>query len=271
MFSDTKTEHIRGRYLILATIITVIGSLIGATFAAKFAPIELNVNLDNYTNKVEEEIITAQNAVNQEALESLKENMQLQIDSLKKENNSLKKQIEGLRENLGNTNSTLSNADPLAQPNTETPPIKLTSLTVLGNNWPSYNYVYNSLENSNKAKSNLNDTFNSSICMRHNGNIDFYLGRKYQSLNAIICISSDTKNIDKYLSTLTICSVTGNGTDEEVNVLYTSPSLTMGFIPSEIGSIDVSEVEHLRISFFADGHYNNVPRIILGNPELIPK
>lgn len=149
--------------------------------------------------------------------------------------------------------------------------VKLTSLKILGNSQSSLNYIYNSLENSDDAKSNLGDAFNSSISMRRNGNIDFYLGASYRALYSTICISEGTKNIDDYSSTLSIYKVEGNGSNEELETLYTSPELTMGFIPTEIGPIDISGVEHLRISFYADGYYGNVPRIILGNPVLIPQ
>lgn len=281
-----EKEKIVGKHRIIVALITavtaIITSLIGALLGAKYAPVEVNVNLDSYVSRAQDEIVSKQTADAETELNDL----QKTITDLQNDNASQKQQIAALEEEREGLLDTITEKDHIIDALSQTAPsdvpsaaldqatkdaIKLTSLTILGNNEGNYNYVYNGLENSDDAKSNLGEAFNSSISMRRNGNIDFYLGNLYQTLNATISISESTKNISNFSSTLTIYNVSGNGSNETLEVLYTSPSLTMGFIPTEIGPINVSEVEHLRISFYADGYFGDVPRIVLGNPLLNPQ
>lgn len=300
MNPDLEKERIKGKYKVTTTIITAVATIVATILGAKFGPIEANEHLDGYMSKAQNEIITQQNIDTQKELDGLygriaelqgdNETQLKQISILNKEKEDLLAAFEVEKENLlasfetekNDLLTTIAEKDHIIEtlqsddvsdiadvPQKGT--VKLTSLKLLGNNENSINFVYTNQENNDSAKSNLGVTFDSSISMRCNGNIDFYLGGSYQALNAIICISEDTKNIDDYSSALTIYKVEGNGSDENLEVLYTSPSLTMGFIPTEIGPINVSGVEHLRISFYADGYYGYVPRIILGNPVLTPQ
>lgn len=296
MNQDLEIQRIKGKYTIICAAITAFATIIAAVTGAKYAPIEVNVNLSDYMSKAQVEIVSQQEATSEETLSNLRvtitqlenENKDLRENIVKLQDDSidqaqqiavLEKEKEDLCDKIAEKDRQInalelpSPSDPanLDSGGETEKTVKLTSLTILGNNQSSLNYVYSSPENSDDAKSNLGDTFNSSISMRRNGNIDFYLGSSYKTLNSTICISEGTKSIDNYSSTLSIYKVEGNGSNEELEILYSSPELTMGFIPTEIGPIDVSGVEHLRISFYADGYYGYVPRIILGNPVLVPQ
>lgn len=278
-----EKEKITGRYKIIITSITAVASIVGAVLGAKFAPVEVNVNLDGYVSRVQDEVVSQQ----ADGAEITLNDLHKKITELQKDNANQQQQIITLENEKKELLDVITEKDRIIDTLTQTSPssdvsnitpnqpakdaVKLTSLTILGNNdGGTYNYVYNSLQNNDDAKSNLGEAFNSSVSMRRNGDIDFYLAGSYQTLNATISISESTKNISDYSSTLTIYSVDGNGSNETLEVLYTSPSITMGFIPDEIGPINVSGVEHLRISFYASGGVYSVPRIVLGNPELMP-
>lgn len=281
MSQELEREKIKGKYNIVVAIIpAVAGLLIAIIGGAKYAPVEVNVNLDSYMSKVRDEIISQQNIDAQKEYDKLygkiaelqddNETQLLQISALEQEKEEL---LDRIAENERLIDTLKSSANVSDTPN-ETPKgtVKLTSLQVLGNNEKSFNYVNNSRVTDDDAKSSLGEVFNSSISMGVPGNIDFYLGNGYQTLNTTICISESTKNIDYYSSTLTMYKVEGNGSDETLEVIYTSPALTMGFISTKTEPINVSGVEHLRISLDSDRALNNIPpRIILGNPMLTPK
>lgn len=285
-----EIERIKGRYRIMTITISAVASIITAiiatTMGGKYYPIEKNVNYNNYINTVQQEAISQIETDDQQIIDRLyeeaaalrEENTELkednrakqaQIKASEQENKELNAKIIWLESQLDSIPVDPSPVDPNDSNPKET--VKLTSLKVLGNTNDYWNHVNNSLENGDDAKSNLGETFNSSISMSYNGNIDFYLERNYKTLSSVICISESTKDVSGYSSTLTICKVEGNGPNETVEALYTSPALTMGFIPTSIPPIDVSEVEHLRISFYTANNGQHVPRIILGNPELVPK
>lgn len=282
MNQELEKERIKGRYSVIVAIITTIAAIIGPFISARYAPIETNKNLDAYTSKVQNEVISQQNTDFQKELDKLNgkiaelqgdnDDKVQQIDGLEKENENLLRQIAEKNRIIDNLEKqslpNVPNIDP--SPNSKEL-VKLTSTKLLGNNQNSLNYINNTQVNEDTAKSNLGELFDSSISMRRNGNIDFYLGSSYETLSFTICISEDTKNVSDYSSTLTIYKVEGNGDDETLQILYASSALTMGFIPTKPPPIDVSDVTHLRISFYSDAGYNVVPRIILGNPMLTPK
>lgn len=282
MNQELEKERIKGRYSIVVAIIAAIAAIVGPFLGAKYAPIEANKNLDTYTSKVQNEVISQQNTDFQKELDKLNGT----IAELQGINDDNAQQIAGLEKEKENLLKEIVEKDRIIDdlkkqslpnvPNIDPSPaskelVKLTSTKLLGNNQDYYNYINNTQVNEDTAKSNLGELFDSSISMRHNGNIDFYLGSSYETLSFTICVSEDTKNVSDFSSTLTIYKVEGNGDDETLQTLYTSSALTMGFIPTEPPPIDVSGVAHLRISFYSDDSYHLVPRIILGNPMLTPK
>lgn len=271
-YSDSvKIAHIKGKYKVACAILALVGGIIGALGGSKLGPIDINIHSDDYVGTAGQEMISQQ--------ESTIANLQTSYDELQKQNTALKEENQALQANLDTAlaelasisnsqtqSSATSNAMPIQAAGTVT---KLTALPLLGNNEDYYNHIYNNAENSEYARSNLGDVFNSSISLRENGNVDFFLDGKYQALTFTLCIAEETRDIDDYSSYIEIYSVEGNGETESTTLLYTSPSVTMGFIPESIGPVNVTGVNHLRITFFRpDTSPYNVPRIILGNPEL---
>lgn len=272
---NVKVAHIKGKYQLVCAILTLLGTLaggiIGVLGGSTLGPIDINIHSDDYVGTAGQEMISQQ--------ESTIANLQTSYDELQKQNTALKEENQMLQANLDTAlaelasisnsqtqSSATSNAMPIQAAGTVT---KLTALPLLGNNEDYYNHIYNNAENSEYARSNLGDVFDSSISLRENGDVDFFLDGKYQSLVFTLCIAEETRDVDDYSSYIEIYSVTGNGENESTALLYTSPSVTMGFIPESVGPINVTGVDHLRITFFySDGVAYRVPRIILGNPEL---
>jgi len=256
--NQVRIEQIKGRYKIIAASIAAVGTIIATALG-----LVINRN---------QEIISQQDVTIEE--------LQSEIDEVKRQNTALQNENESLTQDYQDVLAELESISNQTMDTTtgETSfvtteqktgeVVKLTSRPVLGNNEDFLNYINNTAVSDETAKSNLGDTFSSSISMRRNGNIDFFLDGMYKTLTFTICMAEETRDIDDYSSTITIYSVEGNGDNETVTQLYTSPAITMGFIPTESPPIDVSGVEHLRISFYADGYMYSVPRIVLGDPEL---
>lgn len=259
---NVHQEHLRGRYAIITALITLIGVILSALITAKYGPVTVNVNLDEY-------IRNHNTSSSQNAEQETDEISFLEAENavLNLENTNLREEVDRLE--MKYTELLQQYVDLINELNPKD--IKLTSLPVLGNNHEDLNRVYDSPQNTGDAISNLGDSFDSCISMQSNGNIDFYLNREYQWLNAIICISEETKNISGYSSRIAIYKVEWNEDSEVLTTCYSSPSITMGFVPDEIEPIDVSDVEHLRITCYTSSFFGVVPRIILGNPVLTPK
>ncbi|MBU3820038.1 MAG: hypothetical protein H9864_06685 [Candidatus Faecalibacterium intestinavium] len=261
---NQKVAHINGRYGIIKTLITVVG-----TMFATSGGIFYFVNNSNYITPKGQETISQQEA-DLQSLQSTYADLQDQYTALEESAQNLQiayeealAKLESLSQTEGQTAASVAQTPEQTNGGTT----KLTSLPVIGNNNDYYNHVYNNPENSGSARSNLGDVFNSCISMRDDGNIDFFLNSEYQSLTFTLCISEGTRDIDNHYSSISIYSVDGNGENESLTQLYSSPSVTMGFIPTQIPPIDVSGVTHLRISFYGDNNPYG-PRIILGDPQL---
>lgn len=269
-YSDSvKIAHIKGKYKVACAILALVGGIIGALGGSKLGPIDINIHSDDYVGTAGQEVISQQESTIAN-LQNTYNELQAQNTALQEENQTLQAKLDAaLAELEGSSSSQTQISAPNTAPVQTTGAItKLTALPLLGNNNDYYNHVYNTAENKDSARSSLGDVFNSSISMGADGDIDYFLGNAYQTLSFTLCISESTKNIDDHSSSITIYSVEGNGENESLTPIYSSPFLTMGFIPEVIGPIDVTGVEHLRISFYGDGKINGMPRIILGNPEL---
>lgn len=261
-----KIAHINGKYGLVNTaiksIIKALSVALGSS-AVTTITITLIINYTNYVSPRGEELLSQQS--------TMIEDLQNQCASLEAQNQNLQISYEAVLaelESISDSQTQFSNPSSAVPLQTTETITKLTALPLLGNNNDYYNHVYNTAENKDSARSSLGDVFNSSISMGADGDIDYFLGNAYQTLSFTLCISESTKNIDDHSSSITIYSVEGNGENESLTPIYSSPFLTMGFIPEVIGPIDVTGVEHLRISFYGDGKINGMPRIILGNPEL---
>ena len=267
-----KVAHINGKYGLANTIVKAIigafGALGGSTVTV--VAITIIINYTDYVSPRGEELLSQQDSEISNLQTQIVE-LQTQNSSLKEENQTLQSELDSALAELEDSSSSQMQAStPNTTPAQTTGAVtKLTALPLLGNNEDYYNHIYNNAESSEYARSNLGDVFSSSISLRENGNVDFFLDGKYQALAFTLCIAEETRDIDDYSSYIGIYSVEGNGENESTTLLYTSPSVTMGFIPESVGPISVTGVEHLRISFFhtASSPYR-VPRIILGNPEL---
>lgn len=266
-----KIAHINGRYSIIRALI----ALAGTALASSSITISLGfsyLNNSNYVSPKVQETISQQTA-DMQSLQSLYSDLQTQYVALEESTQNLQASYEAALAELESAQSkitalTAAQSSNIPVQNTGTP-TNLTSLPILGNNNSSYNHVYNTSESNDMATSNLGDTFNSCISMRDHGNIDFFLDSAYQTLTFTLCMAEETRNIDDVSSSILIYAVEGNGDTETVQLLYTSPSITMGFIPMDIPPISVAGVDHLRISFHSDTSlYYNAPRVILGNPQL---
>lgn len=270
-YSDSvKIAHIKGKYKVACAILTLAGGIIGALGGSKLGPIDINIHSDDYVGTAGQEVISQQESTIAN-LQTTYNELQAQNTALQEENQTLQAKLDAaLAELEGSSSSqTQTSAHNTAPVQTTGAITKLTALPLLGNNEGYYNHIYNNAENSEYARSNLGDVFDSSISLRENGNVDFFLDGKYQSLVFTLCIAEETRDVDDYSSYIEIYSVTGNGENESTALLYTSPSVTMGFIPESVGPINVTGVDHLRITFFySDGVAYRVPRIILGNPVL---
>lgn len=270
-YSDSvKIAHIKGKYKVACAILALAGGIIGALGGSKLGPIDINIHSDDYVGTAGQEVISQQESTIAN-LQTTYNELQAQNTALQEENQTLQAKLDAaLAELEGSSSSQTQTSAPNTAPVQTTGAItKLTALPLLGNNEDYYNHIYNNSENSEYARSNLGDVFNSSISLRENGNVDFFLDGKYQALTFTLCIAEETRDIDDYSSYIEIYSVEGNGETESTTLLYTSPSVTMGFIPESIGPVNVTGVNHLRIAFFRpDTSPYNVPRIILGNPEL---
>ena len=267
-----KVAHINGKYGLANTIVKAIigafGALGGSTVTV--VAITIIINYTDYVSPRGEELLSQQDSEISNLQTQIVE-LQTQNSSLKEENQTLQSELDSaLAELEGSSSSQMQASTPNTTPAQTTGTVtKLTALPLLGNNEDYYNHIYNNAENSEYARSNLGDVFNYSISLRENGNVDFFLDGKYQALTFTLCIAEETRDIDDYSSYIEIYSVEGNGETESTTLLYTSPSVTMGFIPESIGPVNVTGVNHLRITFFRpDTSPYNVPRIILGNPEL---
>lgn len=270
-YSDSvKIAHIKGKYKVACAILALVGGIIGALGGSKLGPIDINIHSDDYVGTAGQEVISQQESTIAN-LQNTYNELQAQNTALQEENQTLQAKLDAaLAELEGSSSSQMQASTPNTTPVQTTGTVtKLTALPLLGNNEDYYNHIYNNAENSEYARSNLGDVFNSSISLRENGNVDFFLDGKYQALTFTLCIAEETRDIDDYSSYIEIYSVEGNGETESTTLLYTSPSVTMGFIPESIGPVNVTGVNHLRITFFRpDTSPYNVPRIILGNPEL---
>lgn len=270
-YSDSvKIAHIKGKYKVACAILALVGGIIGALGGSKLGPIDINIHSDDYVGTAGQEVISQQESTIAN-LQNTYNELQAQNTALQEENQALQAKLDAaLAELEGSSSSQMQASTPNTTPAQTTGTVtKLTALPLLGNNEDYYNHIYNNAENSEYARSNLGDVFNSSISLRENGNVDFFLDGKYQALTFTLCIAEETRDIDDYSSYIEIYSVEGNGETESTTLLYTSPSVTMGFIPESIGPVNVTGVNHLRITFFRpDTSPYNVPRIILGNPEL---
>ena len=270
-YSDSvKIAHIKGKYKVACAILALVGGIIGALGASQLGPNDIKISSDDYVGTEGQEVISQQESTI-ENLQNTYNELQAQNTALQEENQTLQAKLDAaLAELEGSSSSQMQASTPNTTPVQTTGTVtKLTALPLLGNNEDYYNHIYNNAENSEYARSNLGDVFNSSISLRENGNVDFFLDGKYQALTFTLCIAEETRDIDDYSSYIEIYSVEGNGETESTTLLYTSPSVTMGFIPESIGPVNVTGVNHLRITFFRpDTSPYNVPRIILGNPEL---
>lgn len=260
---EIKLEQLRGRYKIITAVITTIGVVLSGIFGTVVGR--------NSSDESNHEIIMQQdNTINdlQTELNKVKNN----YITLEEEKEKLSKEYQEILTKLESMPNQAPNDDENAPANTieqtSGEVVKLTSCRLLGNNEDSFNFVNNTTVSDDTARSNIGDTFNSSISMRHNGNIDFLLEENYKDLIFTFSIAEETRDIDDYSSTITIYAVEGNGENETVKLLYSTPAVTMGLIPEECPPINVEGVVHLRISFYAEGNPYSVPRIILGNPVL---
>ena len=254
--SDINVEHLKGRYAIITTLITTFGVVVAAVIGAVvgYGSGQNQPSTENYIPIAEYETLSEEKA-----------NLEEQYSILEEKYNALLTQSEEKPASEPTGPITPSGSD-------SKEPIDLLSIGVLGNSDTYYNFTYDSpqVENTD-TMSNTGERFDSCISMRSNGSIDFYLDHKYQSFTAKLCLSESTKNASGYYSTITIYNVTGSGADEQLEELYLSPAIKMGFIPTDIAPIDVSDVEHLRITFYTNGYTSSAPRIILGDPAITPK
>lgn len=259
---NQKVAHINGRYNVIVALIALLATIFGggATFYL--------INNSNYITPKGQETISQQEA-NMQSLQSSYSDLQAQYAALEESAQNLQALYEAALAELESISQTGESAPSLSSEVSTQPTgsiTKLTSLPVLGNNNDYYNHIYNTTENSSTTRSNLGDVFNSCISMQNPGSIDFFLNGEYQSLTFTLCIAEKTQNIDEHSSSISIYSVDGNGENESLTTLYSSPSVTMGFIPTQTPPIDVSGVTHLRISFFCDS--TPCPYLILGDPQL---
>ncbi len=163
-----RLERIKGRYKIITAAITAVAAIasaiVGVALGGRYSPIENNVNYDNYISTAQEDIISKVTANAQATLNNLQEeNIKLQEENTKlqeenirlQENNKSKEdKITILEKENRNLLIKINDLEPLDLDTADIPSnqgpggaVKLTSLTILGNNQSSLNYVFNSLEN----------------------------------------------------------------------------------------------------------------------------
>ena len=220
-YSDSvKIAHIKGKYKVACAILALVGGIIGALGGSKLGPIDINIHSDDYVGTAGQEVISQQESTIAN-LQNTYNELQAQNTALQEENQALQAKLDAaLAELEGSSSSQMQASTPNTTPAQTTGTVtKLTALPLLGNNEDYYNHIYNNAENSEYARSNLGDVFNSSISLRENGNVDFFLDGKYQALTFTLCIAEETRDIDDYSSYIEIYSVEGNGETESTTLL----------------------------------------------------